>query len=322
MRSEPKSVMDFGERSREGDPEQRTIRGRPRRVRIATTLTASRPHREPRSATTPTRSPPPFSASTASRTAPTPDPINTITRSASGAPWYSTSEYCRPVTVANRSIAACTTSGTAAWNGVHASRAWKNTSGFWALPRSIGRSGSSPRERCACTRSSSIMALICSTVGSSTVFSSWLVRNPSKKCRKGTRQASVAACAMTAMSAASCTLGEQSIAKPVVRAAITSLWSPKMLSACVASERAATWMTVGVSSPAILNISGSINSSPWLAVKVVASAPRSTAPCKVAAAPASLCISITSGTTPHRLGWPLALHSSAYSPMAEAGVIG
>jgi hypothetical protein len=31
--------------------------------------------------------------------------------------------------------------GTAAWNGVQASRAWKNTSGFCAVPRMIGRSG-------------------------------------------------------------------------------------------------------------------------------------------------------------------------------------
>ena len=112
------------------------------------------------------------------------------------------------------------------------------------------------------------------------------------------------------------------MAKPVVRAAITSLWSPKMLSACVANDRAATWMTVGVNSPAILNISGSISNRPWLAVKVVAMAPRNTAPCSAPAAPASLCISITSGTTPHRLVRPRALHSSAYSPIAEAGVIG
>jgi hypothetical protein len=67
---------------------------------------------------------------------------------------------------------------------------------------------------------------------------------------------------------------------------------------------------------------GSISSSPWLAVKVVPIAPRVTAPCNVPAAPASLCISITSGTAPHRFVPPLALHSSASSPMGEAGVIG
>ena len=64
-----------------------------------------------------------------------------------------------------------------------------------------------------------------------------------------------------------------SIAQPVVRAAITSLWSPKIDSAWVAMVRAATWMTVGVSSPAILNMLGIISSRPCEAVNVVASAP-------------------------------------------------
>jgi hypothetical protein len=50
----------------------------------------------------------------------------------------------------------------------------------------------------------------------------------------------VAAWATAAKSPASCTLLAHSIAKPVVRAAITSEWSPKMLSACVATVRAAT----------------------------------------------------------------------------------
>jgi hypothetical protein len=152
--------------------------------------------------------------------------------------------------------------------------------------------------------------------------SSWLVRKPSKKCRNGTDVSSEAAWATAARSPASCTPLELSIAQPVVRAAITSLWSPKMLSACVATVRAATWMTAGVSSPAILNMFGSISSRPWLAVNVVASAPRVTAPCRVPAAPASLCISTTSGTRPHRFGLPLALQSSANSPIGDAGVIG
>jgi hypothetical protein len=42
------------------------------------------------------------------------------------------------------------------------------------------------------------------------------------------------------------------MAKPVWRAAITSLWSPKIDSAWVARARAATCTTAGVSSPAIL----------------------------------------------------------------------
>ena len=71
------------------------------------------------------------------------------------------------------------------------------------------------------------------------MFTSWLVRKPSKKCRNGTRDFSVAMLAIIAMSWASCTLAEASSAKPVVRAAITSLWSPKIDSACVASVRAA-----------------------------------------------------------------------------------
>ena len=37
---------------------------------------------------------------------------------------------------------------------------------------------------------------------------------------------------------------EDSMAKPVARAAITSLWSPKIESAWVARARAATWKTV------------------------------------------------------------------------------
>ena len=44
---------------------------------------------------------------------------------------------------------------------------------------------------------------------------------------------------------------------------ITSLWSPKMDSACVASVRAVMWKTVGVSSPAILNMLGILSSKPW-----------------------------------------------------------
>ena len=54
-----------------------------------------------------------------------------------------------------------------------------------------------------------------------------------------------------------------SIAQPVVRACITSLWSPKIDSAWVATVRAATWITAGVSSPAILNMFGTISSRPW-----------------------------------------------------------
>jgi hypothetical protein len=90
----------------------------------------------------------------------------------------------------------------------------------------------------------------------------------------------------------------------------------------VAIVRAATWMTHGVSSPAILNMFGTINSSPWLDVNVVAIAPFCSAPCSAPAAPPSDCISTISGTNPQRFGRPADAQSSACSPIGEAGVIG
>ena len=144
-----------------------------------------------------------------------------------------------------------------------------------------------------------------SSLRPSITFTSCEVRKPSKKCTKGTRERSVAAVAIAAKSCASCTSEEQRNAKPVPRAAITSLWSPKMESACVASERAATCITNGVSSPAILNMSGSMSSSPCDAVKVVVSEPAWRAPWTAPAAPPSDCISITVGTSPQRFAHPL-----------------
>ncbi len=154
------------------------------------------------------------------------------------------------------------------------------------------------------------------------VDSSCEVRNPSKKCRNGTRARSVDACATREKSCASWTSDAHSIAQPVDRTAITSEWSPKMDSAWVATARAATCRTVGVSSPPTLNIVGIMSRSPCEAVNDVASAPFCTAPCRAAAAPPSDCISMTSGTEPHRLVRPAALQASASSPIAEAGVIG
>ena len=87
------------------------------------------------------------------------------------------------------------------------------------------------------------------------------------------RASSVAAWATRARSIASCTELDASMAKPVARAAMTSLWSPKIDRACAASERAATWKTVGVSSPAILYMLGIISSRPCDAVNVVAERP-------------------------------------------------
>ena len=60
----------------------------------------------------------------------------------------------------------------------------------------------------------------------------------------------------------SCTFDSASIAKPVWRHAITSLWSPKMFSVWLASVRADTWNTPGSSSPAILYMFGIISSRP------------------------------------------------------------
>ena len=166
------------------------------------------------------------------------------------------------------------------------------------------------------------MARIVSSDNCSIFCTSWEVRNPSKKWRKGTRASSVAAWASRAKSMTSCTEPEHSIAKPVERAAITSLWSPKMDRLAVAMARAAMWKTVEVSSPAILNMFGIISSSPWEAVKVVVRAPEVRAPCTEPEAPASDCSSVTEGMVPQMFFRPSAVHWSAHSPIAEEGVMG
>ncbi len=61
-----------------------------------------------------------------------------------------------------------------------------------------------------------------SSLSISSVFSSWLVRKPSKKWMKGTRLRSVASWDTAARSWHSCTEAELSRAKPVCRTAITS----------------------------------------------------------------------------------------------------
>ena len=63
------------------------------------------------------------------------------------------------------------------------------------------------------------------------------------------------------------------MAQPVARAAMTSLWSPKIDRQWVARVRAAMWKTVEVSSPAILYMLGIMRSRPCDAVNVVVSAP-------------------------------------------------
>ena len=104
-----------------------------------------------------------------------------------------------------------------------------------------------------------------------------------------------------------------------MRQAITSLWSPKIDRAWVATVRAVTWKTVGVSSPAILNMLGIISSRPCEAVKVVVSAPACNEPWTAPAAPASLCISTTSGTVPKMFLRPAAAQASGNSPKPGRG---
>ena len=151
---------------------------------------------------------------------------------------------------------------------------------------------------------------------------SWEVRKPSKKLMKGTRLSSVAAWQMAAMSGASCVEAPHSMAKPVERQDITSLWSPKMERPWAARARAAMWKTQGISSPAILYMFGIINSRPWEAVKVVAKEPVCRAPCTAPAAPASLSISTMLGTVPQRFLRSTAVQVSADSPIGEDGVMG
>ena len=154
------------------------------------------------------------------------------------------------------------------------------------------------------------------------MFSSCDVRNPSKKKITGTRDSSVATCATSARSCDSCTEVAASIANPTMRALITSEWSPKIESACVAIARAATWNTHGVSSPAILYMLGSISRKPCDAVNVVVSAPLWSAPCTAPAAPPSDCICWMTGTWPQMFFTPCAAHASASSAIVDDGVIG
>src|SRR6516162_9413373 len=103
---------------------------------------------------------------------------------------------------------------------------------------------------------------------------------------------------------------------------MTSEWSPKIDSACVASARAVTCIVKGVSSPAILYMLGIIRSRPCDAVNVVASAPACSAPCAAPAAPASDCNSAISGTAFQRFTFPRLAHSSQSSAIGLLGVIG
>ena len=165
----------------------------------------------------------------------------------------------------------------------------------------------------------------CSSFSSSiisTVLSSWLVLNPSKKCIKGREHLIAERCATAARSCASWTLEEEIIHQPVCLHAYTSEWSPNIDSACVATVLLATCITAGRPSPAILYIFGIINSNPWLAVKVVAKLPAKSAPCIHPAAPASDCISTTFTVLPNKFFSPLERIASTFAAIGLEGVIG
>ena len=103
---------------------------------------------------------------------------------------------------------------------------------------------------------------------------------------------------------------------------MTSLWSPKIDRPCAASERAATWKTAGVSSPAILYMFGIISSRPCDAVKVVASAPGlQRAVDRAGRAALGLHLDHLRDRAP-QVRPPSADHASANSPIGEDGVIG
>ena len=156
----------------------------------------------------------------------------------------------------------------------------------------------------------------------STLLSSWLVLKPSKKCKNGKLPSIALKCEIIDIWYESCTEEEANIQKPVLRVAYISWWSPNIDNAWVAKLRAATWITPGNISPAILYIVGIINNNPCDAVNVVAKLPAWSAPCVTAAAPASLCISITLTVSLNKFNFPALLHLSVNVAIGLAGVIG
>mmetsp|Transcript_97806 Transcript_97806/g.276849 ORF Transcript_97806/g.276849 Transcript_97806/m.276849 type:complete len:372 (-) Transcript_97806:35-1150(-) len=196
------------------------------------------------------------------------------------------------------------------------------TSGFWLLPRMMGCSGERADFRCALRASWSMRLCIWAVFRYWIVLISWDVRKPSWKCTMGTRALSVARCATSARSWQSCTHWLESMPQPVARAAITSWWSPKMESAELARDRAATCMTQGSSSPAILYMFGIMSSRPWEDVKVVGRPPTAAEPCRDPAAPASDCSCCTFRLLPNTFLTPFTDHISQISAMGDDGVMG
>jgi hypothetical protein len=94
------------------------------------------------------------------------------------------------------------------------------------------------------------------------LFTSWEVRKPSKKWIKGTRHCRVTLWATKAKSCASCTEPEAEHGKAGAARRHHVLMIAKDRQPLRREERAATWNTAAVSSPAILYMLGSISIRP------------------------------------------------------------
>ena len=98
------------------------------------------------------------------------------------------------------------------------------------------------KENIACINDNTIVYTFNQTAGRGRMSRKWsylgedniyasIVLKPSKKCKKGMLDLTLAMWLARAKSYASCTFDEQSIAKPVCLVLITSLWSQKMFNA-------------------------------------------------------------------------------------------
>ena len=167
------------------------------------------------------------------------EPIHTMTFSAFLLPTYSSGAYFLPTTRAKSLKIPVNISATFSYEDALFSLFWKNTSGFCEEPFWYG----------ALLVIALCLNLLISSVGKSALISSSVmmfifciscdVRNPSKKWTTGKEVLRARMCAMSAKSCASCTEFEHKSIAPVCRTAITSLWSPNMERAWVATVRAA-----------------------------------------------------------------------------------
>ena len=232
-----------------------------------------------------------------------PDPMITITRSASGEPWYSKSECARPVSAAKRSIARCTIAGVAEVEAVDRLAILEEDVGVLrraAQHRAVRRQAAGARrvdEALVDHRADDVVVErldLLQLVRRAEAVEEVQERHARLERRRvRDRARGPAPPAPTTRRAAR----SRCCGRPSRRCG-------RRRSTARAWRRRApiTWKTAGVSSPAILNMLGIISSRPWLAVNVVASPPPCSAPCTAPAAPASLCISTTDGTVPQRFG--------------------